>query len=259
MMKNASTPFSNAPASTTTVSQTIPSNVIVDKLLRNLWQIKPWPWSKRNIPSAVRKWRGEDHSYRLVHFHEVSSKCFRRALLFFKRFELHYVLPWLRMADVAGSPPNFKLWFSFTFPPLSTMAPGKSGSGNGFQPMGLSDPVFRGVVRMGFRVSQKQILQCSKWTLSFRSRKAHAFFITESNSRSKKGIAGNPYRQWCLCHGKNRQWKDLCISYTNPGEIVGKSAECTSTEVSSSCVVANARTVTADPQSHEQVGSFLWY
>ena len=27
------------------------------------------------------------------------------------------------------------------------------GSGNGFQAMGLSDPVFRGVVRMGFRVS----------------------------------------------------------------------------------------------------------
>lgn len=37
------------------------------------------------------------------------------------------------------------------------MAPGKSGSGNGFQPMGLSDPVFRGVVRMGFRVSQTLI------------------------------------------------------------------------------------------------------
>ena len=27
------------------------------------------------------------------------------------------------------------------------------GSGNGFQAMGLSDPVFRGIVRMGFRVS----------------------------------------------------------------------------------------------------------
>lgn len=30
---------------------------------------------------------------------------------------------------------------------------GSKGNGNGFQAMGLSDPVFRGVVRMGFRVS----------------------------------------------------------------------------------------------------------
>ena len=30
---------------------------------------------------------------------------------------------------------------------------GKSGSGNGFQGLGLSDPVYHGIVRMGFRVS----------------------------------------------------------------------------------------------------------
>lgn len=29
----------------------------------------------------------------------------------------------------------------------------KKGSGNGFQGLGLSDPVYRGIVRMGFRVS----------------------------------------------------------------------------------------------------------
>ena len=28
-----------------------------------------------------------------------------------------------------------------------------SSSGNGFQALGLSDPVYRGIVRMGFRVS----------------------------------------------------------------------------------------------------------
>eukprot|EP00980_Cylindrotheca_fusiformis_P028267 scaffold22589_cov138-Cylindrotheca_fusiformis.AAC.30 len=32
-----------------------------------------------------------------------------------------------------------------------TQAKGSSGGGNGFKPLGLSDPVFRGVVRMGFR------------------------------------------------------------------------------------------------------------
>ena len=26
------------------------------------------------------------------------------------------------------------------------------GAGNGFQPLGLSDPVYKGIVRMGFRV-----------------------------------------------------------------------------------------------------------
>jgi hypothetical protein len=29
----------------------------------------------------------------------------------------------------------------------------KKGSGNGFQGLGLSDPVYHGIVRMGFRVS----------------------------------------------------------------------------------------------------------
>ena len=29
----------------------------------------------------------------------------------------------------------------------------RKGSGNGFQGLGLSDPVYRGIVRMGFRVS----------------------------------------------------------------------------------------------------------
>ena len=37
----------------------------------------------------------------------------------------------------------------------SKMADGgkRKGSGNGFQGLGLSDPVYRGIVRMGFRVS----------------------------------------------------------------------------------------------------------
>lgn len=29
-----------------------------------------------------------------------------------------------------------------------------SGAGNGFQPLGLSDSVYKGIVRMGFRVRQ---------------------------------------------------------------------------------------------------------
>lgn len=35
---------------------------------------------------------------------------------------------------------------------------GGGGAGNGFQPLGLSDPVFKGIVRMGFRVSKLLIL-----------------------------------------------------------------------------------------------------
>jgi hypothetical protein len=42
---------------------------------------------------------------------------------------------------------------------ISTMAESRKGgakagggAGNGFQPLGLSDPVYKGIVRMGFRV-----------------------------------------------------------------------------------------------------------
>jgi hypothetical protein len=34
----------------------------------------------------------------------------------------------------------------------------RKGSGNGFQGLGLSDPVYRGIVRMGFRVSDDGLM-----------------------------------------------------------------------------------------------------
>lgn len=47
----------------------------------------------------------------------------------------------------------------------------RKGSGNGFQGLGLSDPVYRGIVRMGFRVSDDGLMSLNPSSLVARRQK----------------------------------------------------------------------------------------
>lgn len=71
------------------------------------------------------------------------------------------------------------------------------GGGNGFQVLGLSEPVYKGIVRMGFRVSEIR----SKWKSATHSGYDFVltqinlyFYVIDANSCATKGTAS--YFKW---------------------------------------------------------------
>lgn len=96
---------------------------------------------------------------------------------------------------------------------------GKSGSGNGFQALGLSDPVYRGIVRMGFRVSfcialflVCLVVFCILYLIVFLLLHADAYTGTKKISTS------HSYWRRYLRHGQDRLRKNGSLYYSNLGK-----------------------------------------
>jgi hypothetical protein len=130
---------------------------------------------KRNFSSAIVRTFS-------IHLRTNQFSCFRTVVLrsylqFMQCSKFHSFLTPFQVPTTFVSPPySFQSADTSLLPssakPNITMAigggggGGTKGGGNGFQSMGLSDPVFRGIVRMGFRVSALfcHVLRCTPAT-----------------------------------------------------------------------------------------------
>lgn len=99
---------------------------------------------------------------------------------------------------------------------MATKGKGK-GSGNGFASLGLSEVVYSGIVRMGYRVSQTQSFSRLNIFLTYHCRTQHH---QESNPGATKSIASDI--EWCryIRHGTDRFWENVRLFDTNGGETL---------------------------------------
>ena len=88
-----------------------------------------------------------------------------------------------------------------------------TASVGGFKALGLSDDVYRGISRMGFKVRRERF---KEQLSSVGSSLTRIVVVVEPNPGPTQSSACYSHWKGFRCHGSNWIWKDLCFPVAPP-------------------------------------------